>query len=240
MVLQKFQFKPGVNTDIPSYANEFGWEDGDKIRFRSGYPEKIGGWSKKGNNEFIGSVRALKSWQTLDLDKYLGVGSHLKYFIEVGDVFHDITPIRHTTAAGDVTFAATNGSSTITVTDVSHDARENDFVTFSGAASLGGTITADVLNQEYQITKVNSNNEYEFNARTANTDISDYYSGGVVDDTLGVKVSYCMFFVILVTDPPSVFVTLKNLAGRLPLPVRFVPGDTSFNPLLSLISTLIV
>lgn len=183
MVLQKFQFKPGVNTDIPSYANEFGWENGDKIRFRSGYPEKIGGWSKKGNNEFIGSVRALKSWQTLDLDKYLGVGSHLKYFIEVGDVFHDITPIRHTTAAGDVTFAATNGSSTITVTDVSHDARENDFVTFSGAASLGGTITADVLNQEYQITKVNSNNEYEFNARTANTDISDYYSGGVVDDT---------------------------------------------------------
>ena len=183
MVLQKFQFKPGVNTDIPSYANEFGWEDGDKIRFRSGYPEKIGGWSKKGNNEFIGSVRALKNWQTLDLDKYLGVGSHLKYFIEVGDVFHDITPIRQTTAAGDVTFAATNGSSTITVTDVSHDARENDFVTFSGASSLGGNITADVLNQEYQITKVNSNNEYEFNARTANTDISNYYSGGVVDDT---------------------------------------------------------
>ena len=183
MVLQKFQFKPGVNTEVPSYANEFGWEDCDKIRFRSGYPEKIGGWAKKGSNQFIGSCRALKSWQSLDLDKFLGVGTHLKYYIELGDVFHDITPVRLTTAAGDITFSATNGSSTITVTDVSHDARENDFVTFSGAASLGGTITADVLNQEYQITKVNSNNEYEFNARTAGTDISAYYSNGVMDDT---------------------------------------------------------
>ncbi len=183
MVLQKFEFKPGVNKEVPDYANEFGWQDGDKIRFRSGYPEKIGGWSKKGTNQFIGSARALKSWQNLDLDKYLGVGTHLKYFIELGGVFHDVTPIRQTTAAGDVTFSASNGSNIITVTDVSNDARENDFVTFSGAASLGGNITAAVLNQEYQITKVNSNNEYEFNARTAGTDISNFYTNGVVDDT---------------------------------------------------------
>ena len=81
----------------------------------------------------------------------VGVGTHLKYFIEDGGIFYDITPIRDTTAAGDVTFSASTGSTVITVTDTNHEAREGDFVTFSGAASLGGVITADVLNQEYQV-----------------------------------------------------------------------------------------
>ena len=157
MPLQKLQFQPGINRETTSYTNEGGWFDGDKVRFRQGFPEKIGGWEKIGINSFLGSCRALWPWRTLNLDDYLGVGTHLKYYVEYGNGYYDITPIRSTTAAGDVTFAATNGSSTITVSDPSHGAVVNDFVTFSGATSLGGNITADVLNQEYQIAEIIDN-----------------------------------------------------------------------------------
>ena len=176
------EFRPGINSELPDYANENGWSDGDKIRFREGYPEKIGGWAAKGENEFIGSCRALKPWLTLDSDRLVGVGTHLKYYIEDGGVFYDITPIRNTTAAGDVTFSATTGSHVITVTDTNHEAKLGDFVTFSGAVGLGGAITADVLNQEYQI-QTSTNSTYTIHARTANTDINQYYDGGVIDDT---------------------------------------------------------
>ena len=176
------EFRPGINSELPDYANENGWSDGDKIRFREGYPEKIGGWAAKGENEFIGSCRALKPWLTLESDRLVGVGTHLKYYIEDGGVFYDITPIRNTTAAGDVTFSATTGSHVITVTDTNHEAKLGDFVTFSGAVGLGGAITADVLNQEYQI-QTSTNSTYTINARTANTDINQYYDGGVIDDT---------------------------------------------------------
>jgi len=188
MPLQKLQFKPGINKETTSYANEGGWIDGNKIRFRQGYPEKIGGWSKKTAAQFVGSCRALKSWVTLSLDRYLGIGTNLKYFLEEGGVFYDITPIRRTTSAGGVTFSATDGSSTITVTDTNHGAKEGDFVTFSGAVSLGGLITANVLNQEYTIASVTNASTYTFQARTASTDISEYYSNGVVD-TSGAAVS---------------------------------------------------
>ena len=188
MVLQKMEFRPGINTELPDYANENGWSDGDKIRFRVGYPEKIGGWAKKGDTEFIGSARALKPWLTLESDRLIGVGTHLKYFIEDGGVYYDITPIRHTTAAGDVTFSASQGSHVITVSDTNHEARQGDFVTFSGATSLGGAITADVLNQEYQI-QTTTNSTYTINARTANTDINLYYDGGVVNDTAAYVVA---------------------------------------------------
>ena len=181
MVLQKMEFRPGINSELPDYANENGWSDGDKIRFREGYPEKIGGWAAKGDNEFIGSARALKPWLTLESDRLIGVGTHLKYYIEDGGVFYDITPIRNTTAAGDVTFSATTGSHVITVSDTNHEAKQGDFVTFSGATSLGGAITADVLNQEYQI-QTSTNSTYTINARTANTDVNQYYDGGVIND----------------------------------------------------------
>lgn len=181
MTLQKLQFKPGINKETTAYANEGGWVDGDKIRFRQGYPEKIGGWSKKTTDQFIGTSRALKTWVTLDLSRYLGIGTNLKYFLEEGGVFYDITPIRNTTSAGDVTFSATNGSSTITVSDTNHGAREGDFVTFSDAVTLGGNITAAVLNQEYQIASVTDANTYTFQARTASTDVSNYYSDGALD-----------------------------------------------------------
>jgi hypothetical protein len=177
MPLTKLQFRPGVNQEITSYSNEGGWRDCDKIRFRFGYPEKIGGWEKYTSSTYLGSARALHNWIALDGSNYLGIGTHLKYYIEEGQGLNDITPVRATTAAGDVTFAATNGSTTITVSDTAHGAFENDFVTFSGAVSLGGVITADVLNKEYQVIRVVDADSYEITSAVA-ANSSDSGNGG--------------------------------------------------------------
>lgn len=177
MPLQKLQFQPGINRETTSYSNEGGWFDCDKVRFRQGFPEKIGGWSKIGSTSFLGTCRALHPWRTLSLDGYLGVGTHLKYYAEYGQGYYDITPIRSTTSAGDVTFSASNGSSTITVSDPSHGAVVNDFVTFSGAASLGGNVTAAVLNQEYQIISITDSSTYTVQARAAGTTSSITVNG---------------------------------------------------------------
>ena len=169
MPLTKLQFRPGVNRETTSYSNEGGWYDCDKVRFRFGTPEKIGGWEKLSGQSFLGTARALHPFVALDGTSYLGVGTHLKYYLEEGGGFNDITPLRVTTAAGAATFAAANGSSTITVTDADHGANENDFVTFSGAASLGGLVTAAVLNQEYQIFNIVSTSAYQIKARAVAT-----------------------------------------------------------------------
>lgn len=332
MPLQKLQFRPGINKESTSFANEGGWVDCDKVRFRMGYPEKINGWETK-TSGFIGACRALKSWQSLSLERYTGLGTHLKYFVEEGNLFYDITPIRETTAAGDVvisyevnlvsngnfiktspgstsiddwtntnnafvidvggyidggtiqnpsnnniasalgvvgslsqsvttqpnveytltfmvlnpsqpvdssivvtgsselvntsitafspgatgsepsaiqtvTFTADSASTEIkfvsettscnlgfsqvlllepnpklnelTVRDTNHGCRAGDFVTFSGATGLGGNITAEVMNQEYQVSRVISTSEYKVNARTGGTPLSNYYSEGTV------------------------------------------------------------
>jgi hypothetical protein len=183
MPLQKLQFKPGVNRETTSYTNEGGWFDSEKIRFRFGLPEKIGGWIKTTSNTFLGTCRALHNWVSLDGTLRTGVGTHLKYYIKEGTGFNDVTPLRVTTSAGDVTFAASNGSSTITATDTNHDCVVNDFVTFSGAASLGGLVTAAVLNQEYQVASVPSVNTYTFTAKdtdgdTVTANSSDSGNGG--------------------------------------------------------------
>ena len=177
MPIKTLKFKPGIVKDITSYANEGGYVDGDKIRFRFGFPEKIGGWVKFSPNSYEGTARRLHNWVALDGSDFLGVGSHLKYYIEEGQTFNDITPIRSTTSAGDVTFAATNGSTTITVPDQAHGAIAGDFVTFSGAASLGGNITADVLNIEYQIQTFVNSNTYTITSAVAATS-SDSGNGG--------------------------------------------------------------
>jgi len=231
MPFTKLQFRPGLNRETTSYSNEGGWFDCDKVRFRFGFPEKIGGWEKTSSTYFLGTCRALHPWVALDSSSYVSVGTHLKYYIEEGGGYNDITPIRSTTAAGDVTFSASantlNGNvdaadetitltsgtgfpttgvvkinseiilyaalsgndltgltrgyagttaashtsgdavtcSTLVVTDNAHGAEDGDFVTFSGAVTLGDQITADVINQEYQITHIVSNNEYLVEAR---------------------------------------------------------------------------
>ncbi len=177
MPMQSLKFKPGIISDITSYSNEGGFVDGDKVRFRFGFPEKFGGWAKYTANTYEGSARRLHNWVALDGSDFLGLGTELKYYIEEGQTFNDITPIRNTTSAGDVTFAATNGSTTITVTESAHGANENDFVTFSGAATLGGTITAAILNIEYKIVRIISSNSYTITASVA-ANGSDSGNGG--------------------------------------------------------------
>jgi len=182
MPLQKLQFKPGINRETTSYTNEGGWFDCEKIRFRSGVPEKIGGWVKNSSKVFLGTCRALHGWVSLDGSVRTGVGTHLKYYINEGVDYNDITPIRATTTNG-IVFAATNGSSTITATDDAHGAVAGDFVTLSGAATLGGLITAAVLNQEYQIVSVPTADTYTFVAKdtsgtTVTANSSDSGNGG--------------------------------------------------------------
>jgi len=177
MPIKTLKFKPGIVKDVTPYANEGGYVDGDKIRFRFGFPEKIGGWVKFSPNSYEGTARRLHNWVGLDGSDFLGVGSHLKYYIEEGQTFNDITPIRTTTSAGDVTFSATNGSSVVTVTDAGHSAIVNDFVTFSGAASLGGNVTAAILNAEHQITRFVSSSQYEITV-SVTASSSDSGNGG--------------------------------------------------------------
>ena len=176
MPLTSLKFRPGINREITSYSNEGGFFDCDKVRFYAGFPEKIGGWVKQSRNTYQGTARALHNWIALDGSNYMGVGTHLKYYIEEGGQFFDITPIRKN-STNSITFSATDGSSTITVTDSSHGAVINDFVTISGAVSLGGLVTASVLNAEHQITKIIDANSYEIVVSvTANS--SDVGNGG--------------------------------------------------------------
>ena len=183
MPLTKFTFNPGINKEMTDLMSKGGWTDGNLVRFRKGLPEKIGGWTKNTVNTFLGACRALLGWVALDSTKYLGLGTNLKYYVKEGNTFNDVTPLRSTTAAGDVTFSATNGSSTVTVTDTSHGAVVNDFVTFSGASSLGGNVNSNVLNQEYQIDAITNANSYTITAKntsgvTVTANSSDTGNGG--------------------------------------------------------------
>ena len=188
MPLQKLEFRPGINREGTTLANEGGWFESDKVRFRSGYPEKIGGWVldagsnastlKPNTGIYWGVCRSMWNWLNLAGYNLLGLGTNLKYYIQngTGGIFYDITPIRTTTSAGEVTFAASNGSKTITVTDVGHGAQTGDFVTFSGAVSLGGNITAAILNAEFELTYLSSNT-YTIQSSVAAT-ASDSGDGG--------------------------------------------------------------
>ena len=181
MALQKLQFKAGINQDVTNYSNEGGWYECDKVRFLNGYPEKIKGWQQNGTYTLDGTCRALFGWVTSFTDNFLAIGTNSKVYIDVGENLNDITPIRATSEANNI-FAATDGSSTIVVTSSSHGAATGDFVTFSDAASLGGNITADVLNQNYEITRIDSNSysisakDVDGNTVTANS--SDSGNGG--------------------------------------------------------------
>lgn len=183
MPLSKIEFQAGINKEATDYSAQGGWVDGNLVRFRKARVEKVGGWQQLGQNYFLGLSRALHSWISLGGTRFLGVGTTWKYYIEEGNAYNDITPIRLVTSAGDVTFSASNGSSTITITDTAHGAVTNDFVTFSGAASLGGLITAGVLNQEYQILLVTDANTYTITAKdtsgnTVTANASDSGNGG--------------------------------------------------------------
>tara|TARA_B100001989_G_scaffold133731_1_gene94645 strand:- start:1114 stop:3249 length:2136 start_codon:yes stop_codon:yes gene_type:complete len=245
MPVKKLTFRPGVNRENTRYANENGWYECNNVRFRQGSPEKIGGWKQINSTTFDGIARSLHNWITLTGQNLIGVGTNLKFVIENGGAYNDVTPIRTTTSAGDVTFSASNttlsadvtsasattiaitdatgfpisgkvligseivdytgitdntltgctrGASklvddvststtaathssgaavtcfTILVTDSNHGATENDFVTFSGAATLGGNFTASVLNQNYQVVAVETADTYTITAKSFSED----------------------------------------------------------------------
>jgi hypothetical protein len=177
MALTKLVFRPGINRETTAYANEGGWYDCNLVRFRAGKPESIGGWTRYTNSALLGTGRSLLTWTALDGTIYTGMGTNLKYYVIRGGGLNDITPIRETTTAGAVVFDATTGSSVIKVTDTANGVYLNDFVTFSGAASLGGNVTAPILNREHQVTRVIDANNYEITVSvTANS--SDSGDGG--------------------------------------------------------------
>jgi len=158
MPLKKLVLKPGVNQENTRYASENGWYISDKIRFRQGTPEKIGGWLRISANTFLGICRSLWNWVTLAGINLVGVGTSSKFYLEQSGVYYDITPIRATATLTNP-FALT-ASTTVTVTDTAHGAITGDYVTFSGASAIGGggtNVTAGVLNQEFEITVIDDN-----------------------------------------------------------------------------------
>lgn len=178
MPLQKIQFRPGLVKDVSAYTNEGGWFDGNLVRFRNGFPQSVGGWQKYSTNSFLGTCRELNNWIALSGADYLGVGTTCKFYIESGSEFFDITPIRDTVTLTNP-LTATSGSAIINVYDVDHGAFTGDYVTFSGATSLGGNITAALLNKEHQITLVVDANNYQITV-SANASPSDTGNGGTI------------------------------------------------------------
>jgi hypothetical protein len=162
MPLKKILFKPGVNRENTRYTNEGGWYESDKIRFRQGTPEKIGGWLRISANVFQGVCRSLWNWVTLGGQNLIGVGTNLKFYIQNGGTYYDITPTR-TTATLTTNYFTTNtatnssGTTTVTVTHASHGALNNDFVTISYATSAPTVGGVTVAAGQYQITYVGSN-----------------------------------------------------------------------------------
>jgi len=197
--LQKLQFKPGVNRDQTNYTNEGGWYECDKIRFRSGYPQKIGGWLRYGTVTLIGICRQMFNWITTLGDNYLAMGTSKKVYIEAGEEFYDITPLQHTSttlgaAAGP--FTATTGSAVLSVsysTDTAYNPEVGNYVTYSGATTLGGNITANVLNAEfgYAIVSVNTTTKvYTINVGVNATSSDTAKGGATVTAYYDIDVGY--------------------------------------------------
>lgn len=168
MAYQNITFRPGIVRDTTSYANEGGWYDCDKIRFRYGLPEKIGGWNKAAPSTFQGACRSLHNWVTVDGSNFLGLGTNLKFYLEEGNSFYDITPVRRTASLTAAALATVNTETTVTVTDSGHGAVVNDFVTFTGLSAVNG-IAAGNLNKEHEITSVTDSNIYVITVAAAAT-----------------------------------------------------------------------
>jgi hypothetical protein len=190
MTLKALKFRPGVDRENTTLTNEGTWFESDKVRFKSGSAEKIGGWEKDSgvqasgllppaNQSYWGVARAMWNWANLSSFNLLAVGTNLKYYIQntVGGAFNDVTPLRETTLAGEATFAAVDGSNIITVTDTGSNTQPGDFVTFSAAVSLGGAITADILNAEHRVASTTSSAVYTI-VVGVNANASDTGDGG--------------------------------------------------------------
>jgi hypothetical protein len=171
MPLQKLVFRPGVNRENTNYSNEGGWYDCDKIRFRSGFPEKVGGWVRYSSYTYDGVARTLKNWVTLAGESLLGVGTNTKSYVNKGGAYFDITPLRTTVTLPNNPFSTVAGLTLVTVNAMGHGATDGSFVTFTGALPVGGLS----LDGEYEISYVNPNT-YQITARS--TALSSTTGGG--------------------------------------------------------------
>lgn len=185
MPLQKLQFRPGVIRDVTAYTNTGGWFDCNNVRFKNGLPQSIGGWDNYSSSQFVGICRYLQNWTALDGSNYLGFGTTSKYYIEKGGSFTDITPLRKTSTLTNA-LTATNGSTSLKITDVGHGAGEGDYITISGATGLGGNVTATVLNKEYVIASVIDADNYTV-VMSVTANASDTGKGGTF--TIGYQIS---------------------------------------------------
>jgi hypothetical protein len=158
MPLQKLQFRPGINRDATSLATEGGWYACDKVRFRSGFPEKIGGWTRISTAAYLGICRSLAVWRILIGAIYTGVGTHLKMYVEAGGDYNDITPIRDNEVVATNAFTTTNGSSVVEVNDVAHGAVSGAYVLISASGGAVGGIAASAFEGEFEITYVDDDN----------------------------------------------------------------------------------
>ena len=172
MPLQQLQLKPGVDRENTRYAAEGSWYETDKVRFRRGMPQKIGGWVRLSAATFLGVCRSMLNWVTLQRQNLVAVGTNLKYYIERGGAYFDVTPVRSTVTLTNP-FTTTLDSTTVLVADVAHGALQNDFVTFSGASAVGGL----TLNGEFQISFID---EDSYNITAASQASSAATGGGTV------------------------------------------------------------
>jgi hypothetical protein len=176
MPLQKLQFRPGLNREGTDYSNEGGWFDGDKIRFRSGFPEKIGGWTQVSNNTFNGVARSIWVWSSGDAgigNSYIGVGTNTQYYIYFGGVYNDITPVVDTNILTNP-FTTVSGSTTVTVTDAGYNPSVGDYINVSGASLVGGIL----IDGEYSVTAILSGTTYTITSLAAAS--SSATGGGTV------------------------------------------------------------
>jgi hypothetical protein len=182
MSFLKLVFKPGINRDQTNYSGEGGWSDGDKIRFFSGFPQKLGGWQKTTSETFIGVCRQVWNWITSFTDNFLGVGTDIKLYIEVGGQFYDITPLRATlaTPATDDCIETTSGSTTITVNVTAHGCLSGDYVTISGVTGDVGGVPDAEINAEHVITRVDDD-IFTFTVATAATSTVAAGGGASID-----------------------------------------------------------
>ena len=189
MPLSKLQFKPGINREGTNYSNEGGWFDGDKIRFKSGYVERIGGWDRVATTTFEGSCRNMLDFVTLNSDNFLFMGTHKKAYLEDGGTYNDITPLRTTLTLGSNPITTgTAGSGTITVTATSHGSSVGDFVTLAGATTVDG-ITAAQINQNFEIlTVASSGNSFTVNTGGAASSGSTAGGGGSVTAAMEISI----------------------------------------------------
>lgn len=179
MPLVKIVPRQGIVRDLTNYSNEGGWYDSDKVRFRLGFPEQIGGWIKYVPSSFLGTCRSLHQWFTLNLRTYLGVGTNLKLYAETAGTLYDITPLRATETLGSNPFSTVStGSDYLIVTDTDHGALPNDFVTFSGATTFDTSFTSSLLNSEFQIVEVISTSQYKIKVTGASASAGSVSGGG--------------------------------------------------------------